>query len=64
MIKLQAKPGANSSAGLQLIIDTENKTYKTGYFLASFDVATIGTKKALSGIIDQLENNNFKKLEG
>lgn len=64
MIKLQAKHGANCSAALQLIIDTDNKTYKTGYFLASFDVVTIGTKKALSGIIDQLENNNFKKTEG
>lgn len=61
MIKLQAKAGANCSACLQLIIDAENKTYKTGYFLASFDVVTIGTKKALHGVIDQLENNGFKR---
>ncbi len=64
MIKLQAKAGANCSAGLQLIIDTENKTYKTGYFLASFDVVTVGSKKALHGIVDQLKNNGFEKMEG
>lgn len=61
MIKLQATRSANCSASLQLIIDTDKKTYKKGYFLASFDVITIGTKKALNRIIEQLENDGFKK---
>ncbi len=63
MIKLQATRATNCSASLQLIIDTNKKTYKSGYFLASFDVVTIGTKKALKRIIEQLENNGFEKEE-
>lgn len=61
MIKLQATRAANSSGSLQLIIDTENKTYKKGYFLASYDLVTIGTKKNLYRIIEQLENDGFKQ---
>lgn len=61
MIKLQATRAANSSGSLQLIIDTEKKTYKKGYFLASYDLVTIGTKKSLYRIIEQLENDGFKQ---
>ena len=61
MIKLQAQRAANSSGSLQLIIDTEKKTYKKGYFLASYDLVTIGTKKSLYRIIEQLENDGFKQ---
>lgn len=61
MIKLQASRAANSSGSLQLIIDTEKKTYKKGYFLASYDLVTIGTKKSLYRIIEQLENDGFKQ---
>lgn len=61
MIKLQATRAANSSGSLQLIIDTEKKTYKKGYFLASYDIVTIGTKKSLYRIIEQLENDGFKQ---
>ena len=63
MIKLQASRAANSSGSLQLIIDTEKKTYKKGYFLASYDLVTIGTKKSLYRIIEQLENDGFKQEE-
>jgi hypothetical protein len=61
MIKLQAQRSKNASGSLQLIIDTENKTYKKGYFLASFDVVTIGTKTALNAIMQQLKDNGFKE---
>lgn len=61
MIKLQATHATNCSASLQLVIDTTKKTYKKGYFLASFDVITIGTKTALNRIIEQLENDGFKR---
>lgn len=60
MIKLQATRAANSSGSLQLIIDTENKTYKKGYFLASYDLITIGTQKNLYRIIEQLKNDGFR----
>ncbi len=63
MIKLQATRTANCSGSLQLIIDTENKTYKRGYFLTSYDVITIGSKKNLERIIEQLENDGFKRVE-
>jgi hypothetical protein len=63
MIKLQATRAANCSASLQLVIDTDKKTYKRGYFLASFDVVTIGTKKALNRIVEQLESSGFKREE-
>ena len=62
MIKLQATRSANRSGSLQLIIDTENKTFKKGYFLASYDVITIGSKKNLARIIEQLENDGFKEV--
>lgn len=61
MIKLQATRATNCSASLQLVIDTDKKTYKRGYFLASFDVVTIGTKTALKRIVEQLENDGFKR---
>lgn len=61
MIKLQAQRSKNASGSLQLIIDTENKTYEKGYFLASFDVVTIGTKSALNAIVEQLKNDGFKE---
>ena len=61
MIKIQASRAANGSGSLQLIIDTEKKTYKKGYFLASYDLVTIGTKKSLYRIIEQLENDGFKQ---
>lgn len=63
MIKLQANRAANSSGSLQLLIDTGNKTYKKGYFLASYDVVTIGSKKNLYKIIEQLKNSDFVEVE-
>lgn len=63
MIKLQANRAANSSGSLQLIIDTENKTYKKGYFLTSYDVITIGSKKNLARIIEQLKNDGFVEVQ-
>ena len=62
MIKLQAQRSKNASGSLQLIIDTENKTYKKGYFLASYDIVTIGTKSALNAIVEQLKNDNFVEV--
>ena len=63
MIKLQAARSANSSGCLQLIIDTENKTYKKGYFLTSYDVITIGSKKNLARIIEQFKNDGFVEVQ-
>lgn len=63
MIKLQATRSANCSGCLQLIIDMENKTYKKGYFLASYDVITIGSKKNLNRIIEQLINSGFVEVQ-
>lgn len=62
MIKLQANRAVNSSGCLQLIIDTENRTYKKGYFLTSYDVVTIGSKKNLHRIIEQLKNDGFVEV--
>jgi hypothetical protein len=62
MIKLQATRAANSSGCLQLLIDTDNKTYKKGYFLTSYDVVTIGAKKSLERIIEQLKNDGFVEV--
>jgi hypothetical protein len=62
MIKLQANRAANCSGSLQLIIDTDNKTYKKGYFLTSYDVITIGSKKNLQRIIEQLNYDGFVEV--
>jgi hypothetical protein len=62
MIKLQATRSANCSGSLQLIIDTDNKTYKKGYFLTSYDVITIGSKKNLQRIIEQLNYDGFTEV--
>lgn len=62
MIRLQATRVANSSGSLQLIINTENKTYKKGYFLASHDLITIGSQKNLYRIIEQLKNDGFTEV--
>lgn len=62
MIKLQATRAANSSGSLQLLIDTDNKTYKKGYFLTSYDVITIGSKKNLQRIIEQLNYDGFTEV--
>jgi hypothetical protein len=62
MIRLQATRAANSSGCLQLLIDTDKKTYKKGYFLTSYDVITIGSKKNLQRIIEQLNYDGFTEV--